>query len=232
MSFFVTFETFSCFLLFLLPTFLGYIVILVTVKVFWLSILEIVVGLSNVHGLSSPSICYSCICFIIMSSFHRLILLSYWGDYHLPFFKHFWCCNERILLWQPLDQCLMKPQIVNLTGGISSRNTSCVFTRELNRESQQYFTNYLYKCPWSMLRLLYAYPNVYALSSYLLVICLISYYSSTMYLLQGQHAVYMCPDIIPSTLLLISVIYACTMCTLWETMSLDVTPTLDSSWSF
>ena len=58
MLFFIIFETFSCFLLFLLLTFLGYIAILITVKVFWLSILEIVVGLSNVHRLSSFSICY------------------------------------------------------------------------------------------------------------------------------------------------------------------------------
>jgi len=49
------------------------------------------------------------------------------------------------MLWQPLDQCLIAAQAVNLTGGISSGNTSCVFTRELNREPQQYSTDYLYK---------------------------------------------------------------------------------------
>ena len=49
------------------------------------------------------------------------------------------------MLWQPLDQCPIAAQVVNLTGGISSRNTSCVFIRELNRELQQYSTDYLYK---------------------------------------------------------------------------------------
>ena len=44
-----------------------------------------------------------------------------------------------------IDQCLIAAQMVNLTGGISSRNTSCVFTRELDREPQQYSTDYLYK---------------------------------------------------------------------------------------
>ena len=138
----------------------------------------------------------------------------------------------KLVLWQPLDQCLIAAQTVNLTGGISSRNTSCVFTKELNREPQQYSTNYLYKCPWFILRLLCAYLNIHALSSYPLVICLMSYYSSTMHLPQDQHAIYMCPDIIPSTLLLISVIYTCTIYIPWETMSLDITPTLDFSWSF
>ena len=39
------------------------------------------------------------------------------------------------------------------------------------------------------------------------------HYSSSMLLPQGQHAVYMCPDIIS----LISIDHACTMCTLWGT---------------
>jgi len=56
-----------------------------------------------------------------------------------------------LLLWQLLDQCPMKAQSINLTGGISSGNISCVFTRELDREPQQYSTNYLYKYPWSVL---------------------------------------------------------------------------------
>ena len=45
----------------------------------------------------------------------------------------------------------MKVQTVNLTEEISSGNKSCVFIRELNREPQQYSTDYLYKVPWSML---------------------------------------------------------------------------------
>jgi len=42
---------------------------------------------------------------------------------------------------------------VNLSVGISSGNTSCIFTRELNRKPQQYSTDYLYKAPWSVLQL-------------------------------------------------------------------------------
>ena len=57
------------------------------------------------------------------------------------------------MLWQLLNQCLIATQTVNLIGGIFSRNTSCVFTRELDREPQQYSTDYLYKVPWSMLQL-------------------------------------------------------------------------------
>jgi len=71
--------------------------------------------------------------------------------------------------------------------------------------------------PWSVLQLRIccaSYPNVHALSSYPLVIYLMFYYSSTMHLPQDQHAIYMCFDVIPSTLLLISIIYACTMCIL------------------
>ena len=49
------------------------------------------------------------------------------------------------LLWQPLDQCPIAEQAINLKEQISSGNTSCVFTRELNRELQQYSTDYLYK---------------------------------------------------------------------------------------
>jgi len=46
------------------------------------------------------------------------------------------------LLWQLLDQCPIEAQQVNLTGEISSGNTSYVFIRELDREPQQYSTNY------------------------------------------------------------------------------------------
>ena len=49
------------------------------------------------------------------------------------------------MLWQLLDQCPIAAQAMNLTGGISSGNTSCVFTRKLDRKPQQYSTNYLYK---------------------------------------------------------------------------------------
>jgi len=55
------------------------------------------------------------------------------------------------------------------------------------------------KYPWSMLQLCIccaSYPNVHALFSCSLLIFLMSYYSSTICLPQGQYVVYMCPDII------------------------------------
>ena len=61
--------------------------------------------------------------------------------------------NSSRVLWQLLDQCPIAVQVVNLTGGISSGNMSCVFIRELDREPQQYPTDYLYKYPWSVLQL-------------------------------------------------------------------------------
>ena len=97
------------------------------------------------------------------------------------------------MLWQLLDQCLIEAQIVNLTGGISSRNTSCVFTRELDREPQQYSTNYLYK-----LSIVYAttvhHPTLMSIP------CPHVHYSSFMYLSQSQYTMYMCSDVIPFNL--------------------------------
>ena len=46
------------------------------------------------------------------------------------------------VLWQPLDQCPIAVQAINPTGQISSGNISYVFTRELNRELQQYSIYY------------------------------------------------------------------------------------------
>ena len=43
-------------------------------------------------------------------------------------------------------------------------------------------------CSWFVIWLLYTYPNVHALFSCPLVICLIFYYSSTIHLPQGQYA--------------------------------------------
>ena len=74
--FFVTFETFSHLFLFLLPTFLGYMPILIIVEALWLSIFEVVVAFSNVHGLSSPSIYCSCSHFVVLSFFCRFVSLS------------------------------------------------------------------------------------------------------------------------------------------------------------
>ena len=93
------------------------------------------------------------------------------------------------MLWQPLDQCPMKAQIINLIGGIPSGNTSCVFTRELNREPQQYSTNYLYKVFMVHAMTVY-YPTLMSIP------CPHGHYSSTMHLPQGQHAMSMCPDVI------------------------------------
>jgi len=45
--------------------------------------------------------------------------------------------NENIqVLWQPLDQCPIAVQAVNLKGRYLVGNMSCVFTRELDREPQ------------------------------------------------------------------------------------------------
>ena len=85
--FFVILETFLSFLLFLLPAFFGHMPVLVVVKVFRLPILEIIIRLSNVYGLSSPSIYCFCSCFVIVSSFCGLVFLAYWGNCHLSLFK-------------------------------------------------------------------------------------------------------------------------------------------------
>ena len=68
-------------------------------------------------------------------------------------------------------------------------NMSCVFTRELNREPQQYSTDYLYKV-----------PMVYAMTVHcptlMSIHCSHVHYLSTMYLSLGQYAMSMYPDII------------------------------------
>ena len=54
MFFFVVLETLSDFLLFLLiPTFFGYMAVLVAIEALWLPIFEIIIGFSNIHQLSS-----------------------------------------------------------------------------------------------------------------------------------------------------------------------------------
>ena len=93
------------------------------------------------------------------------------------------------MLWQPLDQCPITAQVVNLTGGISSRNTSCVFTRELDRELQQYSTDYLYKLTLVHAMTVHC-PTLMSMP------CPHVHYSSTIHLPQGQHAIYMCSDVI------------------------------------
>ena len=76
MPFFVTLETFPYFSFFLLRlAFLCYVSILVAVEVLWLSILEVVVGLSNIHGLFLLSIGYSYAHFVVVSFFCGLVSL-------------------------------------------------------------------------------------------------------------------------------------------------------------
>ena len=92
MPFLVTFETFSHFLFFLLQlAFLCHMSVLVVVEAFWLPILEILVRLSNVHGLSSSSIGYSYACLVIILSLCGLVSLSYWYNCHLPLLECLWC---------------------------------------------------------------------------------------------------------------------------------------------
>jgi len=107
-----------------------------------------------------------------------------------------------ILLWQPLDQCPIAAQVINLKEQISSRNMSCVFTR--GNHNSILPTIYI-----SILGPCYDFSMPILMS----VLCPHVHYSSTMYLPQGQHAIYMCSDVILSTLLLISVVHTCTMCT-------------------
>ena len=49
---------------------------IVAVKALRLSIFEVVIGLSNIHGLTLPSICCSSACLIIIVSLCRLVFLS------------------------------------------------------------------------------------------------------------------------------------------------------------
>ena len=56
----------------------------------------------------------------------------------LPESSIFCCSNHQ-------TQSPIEAQVVNLIGEISSGNTSCIFTRELNKKPQQYSTDYLYK---------------------------------------------------------------------------------------
>ena len=75
---FVVFKTHSCFLFLLLcSTFLCHMFVLVAIEALRLPIFEIVVGLLNIHLLSSSPICHSSAHFVTVSSFCRLISLSY-----------------------------------------------------------------------------------------------------------------------------------------------------------
>ena len=93
MLFFITLEAFPSLFFFLLPTFFCHMAVLVVIEILWLPVFEIIIGLSNVHRLSSPSICHFCAHLIIMSSFCGFIPLFYWGNCYLLLFKCLWCCN-------------------------------------------------------------------------------------------------------------------------------------------
>ena len=72
-------------------------------------------------------------------------------------------------------------------------------TRELDKEPSLHYSSIYINTRWSMLQ-----QCVY----------LMSYYSSTMLLPQGHHAISMCPDVILFNLCH----HVCTICTLWETI--------------
>jgi len=92
MPFLVTFETILCFSFLLLGfAFFCHMAVLVTIEVLRLSVLGIVVTLSNIHGLSLPSVCHSCTCLVIILSFHKLIFLSHWCYCHFPLLECLWC---------------------------------------------------------------------------------------------------------------------------------------------
>jgi len=110
------------------------------------------------------------------------------------------------MLWQPLDQCPIAIQAVNLKEQIFSGNTSCVFTRKLDREPQQYFTYYLYKVSMVCATTMHC-PTLMSMP------CPHGHYLSAIHLPQGQHAMSICPDII----LFNFRHHACTMCTPWGT---------------
>ena len=90
-SFFIAFETFPCFLFFLLSSkILHHVSVFVAVETLWFSVFEIVVGSSNIHWLSSTTICGFCACLVIMVSLHWFVSLSYWCYCYLLLFKNFW----------------------------------------------------------------------------------------------------------------------------------------------
>ena len=85
MSFLLAFETCPCFVFFpFCSALFCHMSILVTVEALQFSIFEVIVGLSNIHWLSSSSICHSCGCFVILLSFCELISLSYRCNCHFP----------------------------------------------------------------------------------------------------------------------------------------------------
>ena len=83
-------------------------------------------------------------------------------------------CVRRVL-WQPLDQCPIAAQAVNFKGRYLV-GTWVVHSQENSTGNHNSILLTIYiKSSWSVVRLLYTYPNVHALSSCLLLI----YHAST-----------------------------------------------------
>ena len=93
MSFLLAFKTGSCIsFFFLCLAFLRHMSIFVAVEALWLPVLKVVIGPPNIHWLSSPSVCRSCGCLVILLSFCGLISLSYRCDCHFPLLECFGHC--------------------------------------------------------------------------------------------------------------------------------------------
>ena len=95
----------------------------------------------------------------------------------------------RYVLWQLLDTMSNSSTSGKSQRRISSRNTSCVFTRELDREPQQYSTDYLYKVTLVHATTMY-HPTLMSIP------CPHVHYSSTMHLPQDHYAMFMYPNVI------------------------------------
>ena len=56
-------------------------------------LIKIIFGLPNIYKCISFFIYHSYFCFVILSSFCRLVSLTNWGNCYLSFFEHFVCCH-------------------------------------------------------------------------------------------------------------------------------------------
>ena len=72
--------------------FLCHVSVFVAIKVFWFSVLEVLIRLSNVHGLFLPSIGYSYASSIVILSLYGLISLPNWCDHHFLLLECLRCC--------------------------------------------------------------------------------------------------------------------------------------------
>ena len=93
------------------------------------------------------------------------------------------------VLWQPLDQCPIEAQVVNLTGEISSGE------HELCNSQENLIGNHNSILPTIYISVLGPCYN-FSTPTLMSIHCPHVHYSSTMHLSQGYHAMSMCPDII------------------------------------